>query len=194
MTRLQGLLQEIHDLEEQVTEEIFREAEEFGYSIYQGRVSFEREIAKHHKALATQVRLYLAGSSLPFLLTAPLVYSLLFPLALLDIFLWVYQAICFPVYGMPRARRADYIVLDRHQLRYLNVIERMHCTYCSYANGLVAYAQEVAARTEQYWCPIKHARRLKAAHSRYQKFLSYGDAEGYVASLEKLRKDFSGLS
>jgi len=39
-----------------------------------------------------------------------------------------------------------------------------------YENGLAGYFREIAARTEQYWCPIKHARRIKAAHGRYPRF------------------------
>ena len=37
----------------------------------------------------------------------------------------------------------------------------INCIYRSYANGLCSYVTEVAARTEQHWCPIKHARRLR---------------------------------
>ena len=61
--------------------------------------------------------------------------------------------------------------------------------YCSYGNGLAAYFREIAARTEQYWCPIKHARRIKAAHGRYPLFFEYGDAESYIKGLERLRAE-----
>ena len=39
--------------------------------------------------------------------------------------------------------------------------------------------RDVAARTEQYRCPIKHARDIPAPHQRYHMFLDYGDAHGY---------------
>ena len=45
--------------------------------------------------------------------------------------------------------------------------------------SLLGFVREVAARTEQYWCPIRHARTPKAVHSRYRFFLEYGDAESY---------------
>jgi hypothetical protein len=77
-------------------------------------------------------------------------------------------------------------VLDRHELRYLNVMERLNCLYCSYANGLVAYLRHVAARTESYWCPIKHARRINDPHSLYGEFEEYGNADGYRERLKKL--------
>jgi hypothetical protein len=97
------------------------------------------------------------------------------------------------VYGIPRVRRAEYLALDRHHLQYLNGIERLNCLYCGYGNGVLAYAVEVAARTEQYWCPIKHARRLPAPHSRYYRFLAYGDAESYTRELERLRRELRDL-
>ena len=89
-----------------------------------------------------------------------------------------------------RVRRADYVALDRHKLSYLNAIEKLNCLYCGYANGVIAYAREIASRTEQYWCPIKHARRIVGAHGRYHRFQEYGDAEGYQAHLRKMRLEF----
>jgi hypothetical protein len=75
----------------------------------------------------------------------------------------------------------------RHKLAYLNGIEKVNCTFCSYANGLIAYVREVAGRTEQYWCPITHARAIPAPHQRYHEFLDYGDAQGYRNELRVLR-------
>jgi hypothetical protein len=193
LTKLDELLDEIHSLQERVTEEIGREAEEFGYSLRQGRVSFEREVVRRHRQMATRLHSYLAQSSLLTLVTAPVIYSLILPLVLIDLFAWTYQRICFPVYGIPRVRRADYVVLDRQRLQYLNIVERMNCMYCGYGNGVLAYAVEVAARTEQYWCPIKHASRVPSPHSRYHRFLPYGDAEGYVSELERLREELRDL-
>ena len=91
----------------------------------------------------------------------------------------------------PHVRRADYIVIDRWKLAYLNTIEKANCDYCSYATGLLAYVREVTARTEQYWCPIKHAQRIRAPHSRYKHFVDYGDAEGYKRELPVLREAVS---
>jgi hypothetical protein len=53
--------------------------------------------------------------------------------------------------------------------------------------GLIAYATEIAARTEQYWCPIKHARKVLGTHARYQRFLTYGESDQYQARLEQFR-------
>jgi hypothetical protein len=48
----------------------------------------------------------------------------------------------------------------------------------------------VAARTEQYWCPIKHARRMLHAHSRYPGFFEFGDAGAYRQGLARLREQY----
>ena len=131
---------------------------------------------------------YVLGSRPLILLTAPVIYSMVLPLLLLDLLFSLYQLICFPVYGIVKVRRSDYLIFDRNQLAYLNLVERLNCAYCSYGNGVIAYAREIAARTEQYWCPIKHARRMQGAHARYPEFVDYGDAEAYRSELAALRK------
>lgn len=139
------------------------------------RPDLARDVVATRQGLVAYVRL----GSLASLLTAPVVYSLLFPLAVLDVWVSVYQLVCFPVYGIPRVGRRAHIAMDRETLPYLNAIERIHCTFCSYANGVISYVREVAALTEQYWCPIKHARNMPAPHSQYASFVDFGDAEGY---------------
>jgi hypothetical protein len=56
---------------------------------------------------------------------------------------------------------------------------------------LIGYVGEIAGRTEQYWCPIKHARKLAGAHPQYRHFVDYGDAEGYQRELAELREKIS---
>jgi hypothetical protein len=121
-------------------------------------------------------------------LTAPVIYSLLLPLVMLDLWVTIYQSICFRVYGIAPVPRRQYFAIDRHKLAYLNGIEKVNCTFCSYANGVIAYVREVAARTEQYWCPIKHARVIPTPHPRYHVFVDYGDAHGYQKELPALRQ------
>ncbi len=126
-------------------------------------------------------------------LSAPVIYAGWLPFLVMDLFVTVYQAVCFPIYGIPRVRRGDYLVFDRGTLPYLNLLERFNCFYCSYGNGVAAYTRAVAGRTEQYWCPIKHARRIPDAHDRYPRFTDYGDAEHYRQELARLRRDYDDL-
>jgi len=43
-------------------------------------------------------------------LTAPIIYAVIVPLVLLDLFVTVYQSVCFPVYGIPKVRRREYLI------------------------------------------------------------------------------------
>ncbi len=124
-------------------------------------------------------------------LTMPVIYGMGVPLVLLDLCVSLYQLVCFPVYRIARVRHADYMLFDHRQLQYLNLIEKVHCLYCSYAVGVLAYAQEITARTEQYFCPIKHARRVLGAHGRYKHFLEYGEADDFHRKLEKFRSELA---
>ncbi len=158
------------------------------YQVRHGRVEFDREARELHARLRQSLPAYLLGAHPLSLLTAPVIYSLLVPFVLLDLWVSLYQWICFPIYGIARVPRRPYFVLDRHKLHYLNAIEKVNCTFCTYANGLLAYVREVAARTEQYWCPIKHARAVPAPHARYHRFFDYGDAQGYRRHLADARR------
>jgi hypothetical protein len=177
---------------ERLTETTLRKGHRLNQRLARRRAWLDREVRLAHRRLRQSIPSFLAESSVLNLMTAPLIYSLVLPLVLLDLWVTVFQALTFRIYGIPTVRRRQYFVIDRHRLAYLNGIEKLHCFYCSYANGLFAYAREIAARTEQYWCPIKHARRVRHEHSRYQRFVEYGDAESYRRRLAALRRDVSG--
>lgn len=151
------------------------------------RTLFASSSPARHREFRLGLWRQLRRAPFSFVLVSPLTYSLIVPLALLDLFLAVYQRACFPVYGIIRVRRADFVVVDRYHLAYLNPFEKLNCAYCGYATGLIAYAREVAARTEEYWCPIKHSRPIATPHPRYVHFADYGDAEGYRRHQEELR-------
>ena len=136
---------------------------------------------------------HLRATPLLVILTSPLIYACVVPFLLLDATVEIYQLVCFPIYGIPRVRRKDYLIFDRGRLAYLNTIEKIGCIYCSYANGLLAMVTEIAARTEQHFCPIKHARRLLQTHSRYGKFLPYGDARAYREQSDAVAQAYSDL-
>jgi hypothetical protein len=183
----QGIAELERQLEQSLTDELEEKRREFRYAVEQGRIAFEAEARQFHKKMRQGVPAFLWDAPVLNLLVAPVIYSLIVPLALLDAWIWLYQAVCFPVYGIARVERARYMPMDRSSLRYLNAVEQFNCNYCSYANGLVAYAREVAARTEQYFCPIKHARRRIGVHSRYHDFFDFGDAKAYRNELITLR-------
>jgi hypothetical protein len=186
--KINDLLDRIRALEEELEQEIVARREELRFRLEDRKVRFEREVLARHRQLKVGLLRYLAGTSWRHLLSAPVIYSMIVPLLLLDLCVTLYQAVCFPLYRIPKLKRSDYFAFDREHLAYLNLLEKFNCAYCSYGNGLMAYVREIVARTEQYWCPIKHARRILGSHGRYPAFADYGDAEAYRKELESLRR------
>ncbi len=180
------LLARIRSLQDELEDEYRKARDDFDLKRAQLAEEFLRQQRRYKVGL-----LGFLGRTRPLVaLTAPLIYAGWIPFLLMDLFVTLYQSVCFPIYRIPRVRRTDYLVFDRADLPYLNAIEKFNCFYCSYGNGIAAYTREVAARTEQYWCPIKHARRIQAAHGRYPGFFEYGDAEAFRLGLERLREQY----
>lgn len=180
------LLARIEALQNEVEDEYRRAREDWALK----KAELAEEFARQQRRYKTGLFRFVIRSRVLVLLSAPLVYVGWLPFLLLDLFVTVYQAVCFPIYRIPKVKRSDYLVFDREDLPYLNLVEKFNCFYCSYGNGVAAYFREVAARTEQYWCPIKHARRIKAAHDRYPKFFDHGDAEAFQQGLKRLRQQY----
>ncbi len=186
LSRIQGLQKQL----EQEFDLLLKEKRaQVQYNYKKGKVIFNKGMRDFQRRYKVGLWPYIRDAKPGHILTAPIIYSVAFPLVILDFFVWVYQQTCFRVYGIPMVARADYIVIDRQHLQYLNAIEKFNCVYCGYGNGLIAYIGEVFARTEQYWCPIKHARRSKFQHPYTEKFVDYGDVEAYRKELAKLREE-----
>jgi hypothetical protein len=181
------LIEHIRSLEAELDAELAKRRADLRIGLEHGRVIFEQELLRRHRELQVKLSTYLANARPLVVLTSPVIYSLIVPIVLIDLCMTIYQAICFPVYGIPKVRRGDYFVFDRAHLAYLNAIEKLNCAYCTYANGVFAYIREIASRTEEYWCPIKHVRRAVGTHARYSGFEDYGDAEAYRSQLERHR-------
>jgi hypothetical protein len=182
------LTEKIHELEAELDSEISKRRAQLRFGMERGKAVFEAEILRRHRELKQGLQGYVLSANPLVIITAPIIYSVIIPLVLLDLFVSLYQVVCFPIYGIPKVKRHDYLIFDRGHLAYLNAIEKLNCAYCSYGNGLVAYIREIFARTEQYWCPIKHARRAVGEHARYMTFEDYGDAESYQRRLQALRE------
>jgi len=191
--RIQELFERVRALEEEIEREFKRRRAELNADFEQRRVRFEREVLAQQARFREGLLGYLFGCELRHAVSMPFIYPLFPVLVLLDLMVMLYQAVCFPLYGIARVRRRDYLVFDRSMLGYLNLLEKLNCAYCSYATGLVGFLREVIGRTEQYWCPIKHARRVLQAHPLYGKFLDFGDAEAYRRELRSLREALARL-
>ena len=157
-------------------------------------VTFSLEDLIEHRRLKISSWKHLRNTRLLVILSSPLIYLCVLPFLALDASVALYQFVCFPIYGIPKVPRKDYLVFDRGLLAYLNTIEKVGCVYCSYANGLLGLITEIAARTEQHFCPIKHAQRLAATPSRYAKYLPYGDARAYREQSEAVAQAYSDIA
>ncbi|MDH4022326.1 MAG: hypothetical protein OEV14_04295 [Gammaproteobacteria bacterium] len=189
--RIRRLLGEISALEDDLRTALHEQETRLHFRIIGKRIEFQKAIRDRHRELRVSWLSWFASAELRNVVSAPFIYAMVVPFALFDMAISIYQLICFPLYRISRVRRGDYIVIDRQNLDYLNVFERLHCTYCGYANGLLAYAGEIAARTEQYWCPIKHARKVLGTHARYRQFADFGDVADYPALVIRLRAELA---
>lgn len=169
--RIEELLASIKVLEKELRHEIQRICIDT-YVIRDRTVRFKDEIKARHKEQAMRLFDYLRHVKLKHVPSAPLIWLCVFPALFMGLIVSLFQAICFYLYGIPKVRRRDYFIIDRQYL---------------------GYGTEIATRTEQYWCPIKHASQLKVEHSRYKRFLEYGDSEQFRASAGSVRSDFRDL-
>ena len=191
--RINQLLAQMATLEAELKDAVHEQQSRMFFQIKGKRVEFEGSLKAAHRKLKTNFFRWLVTYRPQNLITGPIIYSMIFPLLLLDLCVSFYQWSCFPIYGITKVRRSDYIVYDRAQLGYLNFIEKFHCVYCEYANGLMGYMREILARTEAYFCPIKHAKKILGTHGHYNRFLEYGDAADYESRLEEFRKALGKL-
>ena len=184
--RIRNLLAQMESAEKELENALQERQVHLNFSIKGKRIEFESSVREAHKQFKVGLIKWLGNRPLN-LITAPIIYGMVFPMLLLDACISLYQASCFPIYKIPKVNRGDFIIFDRHHLSYLNIVEKSHCMYCTYGNGLLAYATEIIARTEQYFCPIKHARKMMGRHARYASFVEYGDPTDYQARLEQFR-------
>jgi len=188
---ISNIISEIRDLEEELEELIEQQQRNFLYKVEGAKVEFEKAVLAKQKALKIGLIQWLKNSSIRSILSIPFIYGMFIPLTLLHLTIEIYQAICFPLYKIPKVKRGDYFIADRQQLPYLNIIEKFNCAYCSYGNAVIAYTREIIGRTELYWCPIKHARKVLGTHKHYQQFINFGEYQDYHEKAAKLRTDLS---
>jgi hypothetical protein len=185
--RIRQLLADIATLEDELSTLLQEQQARLRYRIEGTKIRFDANLRKIHDEFRTGLIPWLRASELRNIVSAPFVYLMIVPFVLLDLLLALYQAVCFRLYRIPRVKRSSYVVIDRHQLHYLNAIEKLNCAYCGYASGLLAYARQIVLRTEMYWCPIKHARKILDPDRRYATFSDFGDAENYRPKVAAMR-------
>lgn len=187
--KIKEILEDIEEMKVKLAEEIDKQESHISYQIKNGYVTFEKEVMAKQKENMQHLISWFREVPLIHLLSSPIIYAMIIPAVLLDIILFIYQQTIFRIYKFKMIKRSDYMFFDHQYLGYLNPIEKLNCLYCSYFNGLMLYASAIAGRTELYFCPIKHAKKVVAQHEFYDAFLSYGDEEEFQKKLKELREN-----
>ncbi len=185
--KIKEILEEIEAMKQKLSEEIAEQEKHISYEIQNGYVRFEKDVFEKQKENMKNLLAWFREIPLLHLLSSPLIYAMVIPAVLLDIILFIYQQVIFRIYKFKFIKRSDYILYDHQYLGYLNPIEKLNCLYCSYFNGLMQYAAAIAARTELFFCPIKHAKKVAYEHDHYLKYFEYGDGDEYQTKLKDLR-------
>jgi len=191
--KIEEILSQIKGLENELLEEFKKKEEKFFYKIENEKAKFEQRVIFEGKSKIVSSLKYISSFPVIVIITIPFIWAMILPIMLADLFVTIFQAVCFPIYKIPKVKRKEYVIMDRHTLFYLDKVERINCWYCEYFNGVVAYVREIAARTEQFWCPIKHSRPLNEKHSRYDNFFDFGDYTRYREELHKKRINFDDI-
>ena len=119
----------------------------------------------------------------------PFIYPAFVFIVLLDIWIEIYHRIAFPCYGLPYLKRKEYIRIDRHKLKYLNIMQKINCAYCGYTNGVLQYIVRITSETEKYWCGIQHSKGENFIEPPHHKdFIAYNDKEAYIAEFESKKQ------
>ena len=129
--KIDEIVLKIKVLEDELLEELKHKEKEFFYKIENGKAQFQREVMEEGRLKITSSLKYLSSFPVLAILTIPFIWSMMIPILLIDIFVSVYQYVCFPIYKIPRVKRKDYIIMDRYNLFYLDRVEKINCWYCA---------------------------------------------------------------
>jgi hypothetical protein len=77
-------VERLHDAEEDLKREVEEQQRRWQYRIHRGRVWFDEERRETHRRLRQSIPAYIREGDFLSLLTAPLTYSLLLPLVILE--------------------------------------------------------------------------------------------------------------
>ena len=179
------ILQEIENKRKELAEEYERIKKKYNFEYIKWKITFSKEQKLENKKKKTSFWQTTKSTTFREYLSIPFIYSMMIPAVILDLFLFMYQQTAMRLYRIPLVKRSDYITLERKHLDYLNWVEKLNCIYCSYVNWLFAYAVEIAWRTEKYWCPIKHAKKMTSSHNWEKYFADYGDADWFKEVFRK---------
>ena len=83
--RIASLADEIVRLQTELDREIFKRRKDLGWRLHAGLVEFEHGVTLEHRRLRVSAGALLVRAPVATVLSAPVIYSLILPLALLDL-------------------------------------------------------------------------------------------------------------
>ena len=184
-SKISQILGKIENLKNDLYKEYEKLAHHYDFFVKNKKVVFADKIKIFHKSKKVNLFKYIFTADVKNILSIPFIYAMIIPWIILDLFLTIYQYTALPLYWIPRVYRKDYFIYDRRFLKYLNLLQKINCLYCAYINGLFAYAREIWGRTEQYWCPIKHAVNNENEHKYFKDFADFWDSEWFKEVFNK---------
>ena len=187
-SKINKILEEIDSKKSELKKEYNNLMKKYDFSFVKWRAVFSKKAKQLYRRKKKSALNSIFSAEVRELLSMPFIYSMIVPALFLDIFLFLYQNTAIRLYWIPLVKRSDYIVNDRKQLDYLNWIQKINCMYCSYVNGLFSFAVEVWWRTEKYWCPIKHAKKMKSTHDWQKHFADYGDVDWFKECFTSIKE------
>ena len=101
--RIRHLMTQIESLEGELNKALQEQQVHLSFKIKGKRVEFEQSIKEAHKKLKIGFFKWLGNRPIN-LITAPIIYGMIIPMALLDFCLWLYQTICFPIYKIKKVK------------------------------------------------------------------------------------------
>lgn len=168
---------EIEKKTQELKKEYTKLMSKYSFSFESWKIKFTKEKKEEDKRKKESFWQSFLWITFREILSIPFIYSMIIPVLFLDIFMFIYQQTAIRLYWIPLVKRRDYITYDRKELAYLNWIQKFNCLYCAYVNWFLSYAVEIAWRTEKYWCPIKHAKKMSWWHQWQRYFADYWDVE-----------------
>ena len=110
--RIQQLLAQINALEDELRIAVNEQQSSIFFQIKGKRVEFEQSIKETHRKLKMNFFRWLVTNRPQNFITGPIIYSMIIPLLVTDLFITFYQLTCFPIYGIKKVRRSDYVIFD----------------------------------------------------------------------------------
>ena len=107
--RVDDIILQIKQLEDELFEEFKKKEEKFFYRIENEKAKFQERVINEGRSKIISSIQYLSSFPLGVILTIPFIWAMIIPIVMTDIFVSIYQAICFPIYKIPKVKRKEYV-------------------------------------------------------------------------------------